>query len=50
MAEISVNPAGDYIEVAILDDNGQSVSVQIDRHDSFAVIVSIVQALEISPA
>jgi hypothetical protein len=45
MAEISVRPAGDYIEVAIRDDNGRSVSVQADRHQSFAMIVSIFQAL-----
>jgi hypothetical protein len=45
MAEISVKPAGDYIEVAIRDDNDRYVSVQADRHQSFAMIVSIVQAL-----
>src|ERR1700730_7149207 len=45
MAEISVKPAGGYIEVTIRDDNDHSVSVQADRHQSFAMIVSIVQAL-----
>jgi hypothetical protein len=45
IAEISVKPAGDYIEVTIRDDNDRSVCVQADRHQSFAMIVSIVQAL-----
>lgn len=49
MAEISLKPAGDYIEVTIRDDNERSVSVQADRHQSFAMIVSIVQALESLP-
>jgi hypothetical protein len=45
MAEISMKPAGDHIEVTIRDDNGQSASAQIDRHQSFAMILSIVQVL-----
>jgi hypothetical protein len=46
MAEISVKPSGDYIKLTTQDDNGQTVSVEMDRHQSFAVIMSIVQALE----
>lgn len=49
MAEFSVKPIGDYIELTIRDDNGQSASVQIDHHGSFAVILSIVQALRALP-
>lgn len=45
MAEISMKPTDDHIEVTIRDDNGQSASAQIDRHQSFAVILSIVQVL-----
>ncbi len=49
MAEILVTPAGNHIALTIRDDNDQSLSAQADRHESFAVILSIVQALRALP-
>jgi hypothetical protein len=49
MAEILVTPAGDHIALTIRDDNDQSLSAQVDHHQSFAVILSIVQALRALP-
>ena len=49
MAEILVTPAGNHIALTIRDDNDQSFSAQADRHQSFALILSIVQALESLP-
>jgi hypothetical protein len=49
MAEFLVTPAGNHIALTIRDDNDQSVSVQADRYQSFAAILSIVQALESLP-